>query len=675
MFNKCLAAGHHALGMADPAHDGFIPNPEHHRVDSGKIEVMPPLHLAVVVDEAAAGLNFKGQELAEVTFCNQPLNRPVEGQRERGRDDLRDQIGTHSGGFEHGASFLRVESHAGFGQHMFTLRESGEGNRGVKIRPGADDNGIDLGVLDGFLPMRVSAGNAEFLSGTLRGFRRTIHDPDDLDPVNRLQLRYMHFAGVAAGTDDGDSDDVLHGGIVGSHSQDVKWGGKRKRKLKRRGIAFCTWIGLDEGMNRLFLPVVIFWLVAILCQAAPSPPPPIAPRSAQAGARVQAEPVVASASELGVQGDVRFRPRLSDDVEGPKQVEVLDYSGTIVTQAEINEEGKFSLELPSAGLFELRLAPSSADDGWRARRAAYLFRGDWDKALQEMREMTAPALEACEAALADADEAERPALERRAALLRFADYWLSHVPETMTQRDIPEFVYLVKMLPPTAAGEDYMLTSGLGSHLAMIEVDEGPEKWPFVRFWIHLPSGYTGQEAWPLTVNLHGSTGGKKHMLEPYRGPIAAFPNGEGMPCIAISPKSEIGQHKVALTDAAIEWVKESFAIDETRLSITGHSMGGGGIADWLEAYPEKAAVLVPMASGAPQPPEGDTVKPPDVWVIFGEHDVSPEKLEKHRGLLKAFEAAGSATALSIQEQGNHMSVLEAFDEPAFWEWILTRKR
>ena len=129
------------------------------------------------------------------------------------------------------------------------------------------------------------------------------------------------------------------------------------------------------------------------------------------------------------------------------------------------------------------------------------------------------------------------------------------------------------------------------------------------------------------------------------------------------------------MTQALIEWAGRNFAIDADRLTILGHSRGGGGVYAWTAEHPQDPALLIVMGSGLPRLPKWKTGRAPGVWMLFGEHDLGGDKLAQHRDFLPKLEAAGVPGALGIQAGGNHMSILSLFDEPDFWNWIAGRKR
>jgi len=437
------------------------------------------------------------------------------------------------------------------------------------------------------------------------------------------------------------------------------------------GIVISDAACMMQGMNRFMLLVfVLLPALAIPSHGDDWTPPEVTAASRISEAQVDLEAAVIPAEESEVRGTVSYRPSLQGGVT-PGVIRAFDAAYDSVGESAIADDGSFALNLEREGLFEVR--PVGQSEAWQDRKPTMVFRGDWEGALQKMEAMVTPALAEVQAQLESAEGEERATLERRAALLRFADHWLKSVPETPESPEVVQFDYLTRMLPAVAKGEDYLLTSDPASHLAMIDCPDAGVEPGFVRFWIHLPADYHEQETWPLSVFLHGS--GKPHdtrMVEDFRGPIAAYPSGAGMPCIAIAPQSQRGPHKPGLMQAVVEWAQANLAVDPDRISLLGHSRGGSGVAAWASAYPDLAAVVVPMSSGLSAPIEEENLVKQKLWILYGEND---ESAFKSGELQKRLADQGATAVLSIQPDGNHMSVFSEFDKPEFWEWVTAQER
>ena len=67
---------------------------------------------------------------------------------------------------------------------------------------------------------------------------------------------------------------------------------------------------------------------------------------------------------------------------------------------------------------------------------------------------------------------------------------------------------------------------------------------------------------------------------------------------IVISPQFKV-RPSAAQVQSVIDFAKKRYRIDETRIYVTGLSMGGGSTWDWAVMYGEKAAAIVPVCAAA----------------------------------------------------------------------------
>jgi pimeloyl-ACP methyl ester carboxylesterase len=88
----------------------------------------------------------------------------------------------------------------------------------------------------------------------------------------------------------------------------------------------------------------------------------------------------------------------------------------------------------------------------------------------------------------------------------------------------------------------------------------------------------------------------------PYHAKGGTFParflvNGVYYSYIVISPQFKV-RPSAANVQSVIDYAKAKYRIDETRIYVTGLSMGGGSTWDWSVYYGEKAAAIVPVCAG-----------------------------------------------------------------------------
>src|SRR5262249_52866436 len=149
--------------------------------------------------------------------ADQLLNDVVALEAERAGDDLGDEAGRPAGGGEHAVRLAGVHAHACLGQDVLAHLQGGEGDGAVQVRPGAGDDGVDVGVLDEVLPALEGARDAVLPGDGGGRFRPAVADGDDLDAGEGPQPGDVAGAGVAPGPDQADADALgRHGALVGT---------------------------------------------------------------------------------------------------------------------------------------------------------------------------------------------------------------------------------------------------------------------------------------------------------------------------------------------------------------------------------------------------------------------------------------------------------------------------
>lgn len=116
------------------------------------------------------------------------------------------------------------------------------------------------------------------------------------------------------------------------------------------------------------------------------------------------------------------------------------------------------------------------------------------------------------------------------------------------------------------------------------------------------PDGYDPAQEFPLLIFLHGS-GGNGDDIEAFassmRRPAPLEDRGDEFPYLVLMPQSPTGidwTDELAALDDLLDYVVDSYPVDERRIYLTGYSMGGAGVWGWGSFAPERFAALVPVA-------------------------------------------------------------------------------
>ncbi|WP_448518395.1 carboxylesterase family protein [Rhodoflexus sp.] len=134
----------------------------------------------------------------------------------------------------------------------------------------------------------------------------------------------------------------------------------------------------------------------------------------------------------------------------------------------------------------------------------------------------------------------------------------------------------------------------------------------------HLPADYQqSNKSYPLLIFLHGITergngttdlrkiagGAMPFQIERQTLKMTFTVKGETFSFIVLCPQLSYnyGSWPVSYVDRVVEYAKATYRVDESRIYVTGLSLGGGGTWDYAAAYPDKVAAIAPVcgASGA----------------------------------------------------------------------------
>ncbi len=199
-------------------------------------------------------------------------------------------------------------------------------------------------------------------------------------------------------------------------------------------------------------------------------------------------------------------------------------------------------------------------------------------------------------------------------------------------------------------------------------------------YLVHLPDGYEagGQAAtrWPLLVYLPGMFASGREKARPIRGgPPTEIEDGRDLPMIVLTPMTPTFLERwspdlvVALIDHAIR----AWHVDPARVYLTGVSIGGCGVWDVAQAYPERIAAAVPVAAWGS--PRGiDRMVDVPVWAFHGGLDfVVPCAL--HARMVRAHRAAGGHARWTVLPGGFHWIWDDVYARDDLYRWLLAQRK
>ena len=199
-------------------------------------------------------------------------------------------------------------------------------------------------------------------------------------------------------------------------------------------------------------------------------------------------------------------------------------------------------------------------------------------------------------------------------------------------------------------------------------------------YLLTLPEGYDKDSAkkWPLLVFLHGAgeRGDDLNLLKKH-GPPKLIAAGQKFEAIVVSPQVPEGEywnpHGVkALVDA----IKKFHRVDDSRVYLTGISMGGFGTFDTVAQYPTVFAAAIPICGGAGiNVLKFGDIKDLPIWIFHGGKDpVVPVQFSEMA--VNWFKRAKAPNVkITIYPEAQHDSWTQTYDNPEVWKWLFEQQR
>ncbi len=202
-------------------------------------------------------------------------------------------------------------------------------------------------------------------------------------------------------------------------------------------------------------------------------------------------------------------------------------------------------------------------------------------------------------------------------------------------------------------------------------------------YQLFLPNGYQpkGKERWPLIIFLHGSgERGSDLAMVKVHGPPKIVDRNPDFPFITLSPQLEAGgEWNPGKLDRMLATVKKQARIDESRVYLTGLSLGGFGAWQWAEHSPQHFAAIAPVAGGGTMIDGGKPVDPCKLksigmWLFHGDNDAVVDPAGSYE-MANAARKCGIPVRLTIYPNTGHDSWTATYDDPALYMWFLEHRR
>jgi predicted peptidase len=195
-----------------------------------------------------------------------------------------------------------------------------------------------------------------------------------------------------------------------------------------------------------------------------------------------------------------------------------------------------------------------------------------------------------------------------------------------------------------------------------------------LQYLVYLPPAYKNDNnKWPLVLFLHGAgERGEDFGFVKRLGPPKLVEQGKDFPFILISPQCPMGQRwDVRELSTLLDEVESIYRVDESRVYVTGLSMGGEGTWKLIMAEPNRFAAAAPVC-GRSGSSYLDACKLKDlpIWIFHGAMD-DVVTLDESVRMVKALEQCGNDVKFTVYPKANHNAWDETYNNEELYKWLL----
>lgn len=193
-------------------------------------------------------------------------------------------------------------------------------------------------------------------------------------------------------------------------------------------------------------------------------------------------------------------------------------------------------------------------------------------------------------------------------------------------------------------------------------------------FWVFSPEEYkTDKHPLPLIVFLHGASlcGNNLQKVRRY-GVLDAIEQGLDMPMFVLAPQNPGGSWNPRKINDLIEWMKQAYAIDTTRIFVLGMSLGGYGTLDFVGTYPDKVAAAMALCGGTTLKDVSGMGRLP-LWIMHGTADRAVSVNESKK-IVDSLTGDGNDKLLRYDwfQGASHGALARVFYMRETYDWLLS---
>jgi len=197
-------------------------------------------------------------------------------------------------------------------------------------------------------------------------------------------------------------------------------------------------------------------------------------------------------------------------------------------------------------------------------------------------------------------------------------------------------------------------------------------------YLLYLPEDYNQKKSFGCILFLHGAgeRGDELKKLKKIALPKILEKNKQ-FSFIVISPQCPEGAWWTDYNEMLIQLldhVIQNYKVEESKIYLTGLSMGGFGSWSLACQFPEQFAAVAPICGGGEPDTARRKLKNMPVWAFHGKKDQAVP-LYRSQEMVNAINEAGGNAKLTIYTDADHDAWTAAYNDQNLYEWFLKHKR
>lgn len=201
-------------------------------------------------------------------------------------------------------------------------------------------------------------------------------------------------------------------------------------------------------------------------------------------------------------------------------------------------------------------------------------------------------------------------------------------------------------------------------------------------------------QKYPLVLFFHGAgergTNNRSQLVHGMRE-FASDARRDAYPCFVVAPQCPDGDQWVATPWSApahtmpaeptrplrlalelVAALEKELPIDSQRLYVTGLSMGGFGVWDALQRYPQRFAAGVPICGGGDTALAARMAHVP-IWAFHGAEDGAVQP-RRSRDMIAALKQAGGTPRYTEYPKTGHDAWTATYRDPELYAWLFAQR-